>query len=1361
MTSKARGKQPATSNGLGASFTSPKKKRPGKVRSAWPALDPQAEAARLQRNYQILKDSVYGPSNKFSNAENSESSKGEQGDVGGLSMVNEEEVPGKSSTENTGQQDYLDKASYPLYSAKASDTVTADTDDQLNTQKKGFKPNTESKPEKRLTPDIADQRRHARWVALLPNIMDNLLSYQSRSFGQETEVIASQVKHACLKQTICMRVKSAKILCLYFDHFKHVEITTCGCRSIQQILVANGLFPTSPSQTRMAVSIDMLSFYGSLFERSCDAVNALAHALNSFYLQRGYYLLDKKGNKFSEPFRKGLGYASRWLQVLKLQVEDAQKAAVEKADVEVQRALHISQDPSLVGEPMETEMTPTIEKLAPSKPQDLPDPVTGNHTPSSMKTDADVSNSASELSGLPLSEVARKLSQLCPACFGLKKFGRPLEEGGDFHVATDGNFHHRHATNAGAGISYRKPFHIIPPEFVNSVGEEIDRARKKAPKTVEKPKVPSSAVDECEKSYEAANGDKKKAAEGNNRFDSHGLMSLVCRHDIPLFFANIDTPGEQQKYSVALIRWLFKLIPTNATVTVLYDIGCVLDRSIELYDILTEDIASRTRLTTTAMHAYGHQWSCQLVYNPRMCDGLGLTDGEGVERNWSKMYKVIGIERVSSAAGRELILEQLISSIALEAREDLGAWIKRRIRHTNKQYKEATDQMNASGKSIAYLRQQWALQKTEQLSFQSTRPAQLKNEIDCILTLQDEIENLESVLGATKATLIKAGRRQTRRVLESLESQHETLVEEVGELYASLKIHHAYPQLKGLDADFTRTLLLAHDLKIDIRQRAVQSFFEWEKLDYAVGGKGQALGTKLHQATRKSISKRAPALVRSIRKFNSYCETLCQLKPGSSTIPLPTPLPTTLDDLRSDPTLHQDVWMVPNSPTETLPWLEDSKVRDGIRAMIKIDRCNEERYRLGIESDNMCRWFGRELLAAEVALRDPQNDSIKIPLTQYRDHILHLKSQWTSELASDLRYESHVKEALRLATKHFGITFNQQTPLGSVVTADVVESEEVMEVGDLRESLEAAIQDDRDIVRSDTFVLEDLLEDGTSQLSDGPDGRTGDGKAILCGELVQNLRVDKILLQQLALFNPASYHPESLTVAAFNTRRRRRAVFEKRELEILSSKTAMLNDGCLNGCASLLQELQATSISITHTAPSTHLQTTCAVFSTFDLVDIKSEADDFKLWRNVKRTEYWAKDTWILPIHRPEEMHWVLCIAYPATKQMHLFDSMGFDATSWRRDLKHISNLFTRLANILDRFTDHTMEMSAIDSWTAYPAVGRVQFNNYDCGLWVLLWIAAALRGFQSVGDRFPESVMSNWRSYLLNLIYSSTEKLA
>ncbi|KAG2046758.1 hypothetical protein BDR06DRAFT_977264 [Suillus hirtellus] len=63
-------------------------------------------------------------------------------------------------------------------------------------------------------------------------------------------------------------------------------------------------------------------------------------------------------------------------------------------------------------------------------------------------------------------------------------------------------------------------------------------------------------------------------------FDDTGIMALICRHDIPLFFANIDSPGEQQKYSVALLHHFFSFLLPEATVIALYDIGCVLARTL-------------------------------------------------------------------------------------------------------------------------------------------------------------------------------------------------------------------------------------------------------------------------------------------------------------------------------------------------------------------------------------------------------------------------------------------------------------------------------------------------------------------------------------------------------------------------------------------------------------------------------------------------------------------------------------------------------------------------------------------------------------------------------------------------------------
>ena len=114
------------------------------------------------------------------------------------------------------------------------------------------------------------------------------------------------------------------------------------------------------------------------------------------------------------------------------------------------------------------------------------------------------------------------------------------------------------------------------------------------------------------------------------------------------------------------------------------------------FDILPENLLNRIQFVTTAMHAYGHQWACQLAYNPRLCRGLGLTDGEGVERTWSRLRKLVGVVRSSSVmsindvptlvliftlslqrARRIWMTDRQLSYIAIELREDLGDWIRR------------------------------------------------------------------------------------------------------------------------------------------------------------------------------------------------------------------------------------------------------------------------------------------------------------------------------------------------------------------------------------------------------------------------------------------------------------------------------------------------------------------------------------------------------------------------------------------------------------------------------------------------------------------------------------------------------------
>ena len=112
----------------------------------------------------------------------------------------------------------------------------------------------------------------------------------------------------------------------------------------------------------------------------------------------------------------------------------------------------------------------------------------------------------------------------------------------------------------------------------------------------------------------------------------------------------------------------------------------------------------------------------------------------------------------------------------------------------------------------------------------------------------------------------------------------------------------------------------------------------------------------------------------AIWKFNLYCEQLEELYNPAWLIPLPTPLPTKLNDLWNHQSLMEDVWIT-LSEGKIPCWMENQAVHDGIRAMLKCDCCLEEQRRLGIKADNLCQWYGAELAAVELAMRTSESES--------------------------------------------------------------------------------------------------------------------------------------------------------------------------------------------------------------------------------------------------------------------------------------------------------------------------------------------------------------------------------------------------
>lgn len=116
-------------------------------------------------------------------------------------------------------------------------------------------------------------------------------------------------------------------------------------------------------------------------------------------------------------------------------------------------------------------------------------------------------------------------------------------------------------------------------------------------------------------------------------------------------------------------------------------------------------------------------------------------------------------------------------------------------------------------------------------------PARLKQELDKVLQLQSDAEALDGSIGDVKKALRAASSpAASLRLLADLQKTQDSMKSQAEALYASLNIAENFPTLTGANLKFVQHMYLARDLKINIRNRAVESFEEWARLDSVVHG---------------------------------------------------------------------------------------------------------------------------------------------------------------------------------------------------------------------------------------------------------------------------------------------------------------------------------------------------------------------------------------------------------------------------------------------------------------------------------------------------------------------------------------------
>ncbi|KAK0541445.1 hypothetical protein OC835_000169 [Tilletia horrida] len=214
-------------------------------------------------------------------------------------------------------------------------------------------------------------------------------------------------------------------------------------------------------------------------------------------------------------------------------------------------------------------------------------------------------------------------------------------------VSIDGNF--THCRQAEADHVEKNP---CPPAFflsqaqVQKVATSMDRLAKKHSVGALR-----DQINACSANVKAADERAAKGAYG--LCDITGLVGLCCRHDIPLVFCDITSPGERHHYAIALLQMVITAVPMLKHIGVLYDIGCRFPNKRNIAELLR----ARVTWAVSVFHVYGHNYRCQVLYSPRRKLGFAWSDGEGMERVWSALADIIPSERLMSHGERHLTLE--------------------------------------------------------------------------------------------------------------------------------------------------------------------------------------------------------------------------------------------------------------------------------------------------------------------------------------------------------------------------------------------------------------------------------------------------------------------------------------------------------------------------------------------------------------------------------------------------------------------------------------------------------------------------------------------------------------------------------
>ncbi|THU85905.1 hypothetical protein K435DRAFT_684691 [Dendrothele bispora CBS 962.96] len=767
--------------------------------------------------------------------------------------------------------------------------------------------------------------------------------------------------------------------------YESIRLWASDCRPAAIQLIGSGLFPCAPVYPSLAVDIRMLDFVTRLFLRISPNHTAWCGAVEDFLRCQGYRLEGK------DPLRRRFGNTLQWFNSLQASCETYISGLLNDTRQVLQ------DDAGEVGGGLGRHAIP-IEEVRDEDSCAVE--VDFKYTDSIVDENGSSKRRRSDNHDIrpsrPHSRPSEYLRTRCPVCFGGEfDLEKDRLAWSDVIVCLDACFTQRHNTQPRDPARQHPDSFFIPQSEVEAVESRVDEARSQAAHATKKSKtsgdqdteddhledgmlLSKAVLDLCGNSFKAAHEFLAKVIPKG--CDVTAVMALLCRHDRPLWVVNMSTPGERQHYAIALLEKLFEHLPPFMHVGVLYDIGCHLERSCLKWGLLEEHMDNLV-FAISVFHAFGHQWACQVLYHPRKCEGFGLSDGEGAERLWHGIQHLIAYTRIAGYHLRIYTLDMQFHFLNGENLLKMGTWVQRKYKSLSAKRAENLKELAESGKPLSLLREQWRLQvqtQTRPLPSQSKNKGKVVVE-ECMRlrrsqkALEKRVKLLQDIIANPNAVDYEVATAEVDlpRVLGDYKKTTDKLRRKENALGTTEKkqIHHL------ANSPYVNKAMNARALKTRLCERVRSRKFELDRVERSC--RKQRSEQQLNEHTEDSVRRRDPGIQQLAQKYNKLVKEMKDLivlkrAPRNAIAPALIDVSELFkldvtDELWQDIGLNYDEVDADQRPP---PWLADEGVRQGIRAMLELDRCDEEEERLAIERKAMQSWLNEEWDVVKCAIND-------------------------------------------------------------------------------------------------------------------------------------------------------------------------------------------------------------------------------------------------------------------------------------------------------------------------------------------------------------------------------------------------------